>query len=65
MTNFEKIKAMNIEEMAKKILGVIDWDCQECPMFDKCDNGEYHFTDCFGCKDLIKIWLESEADENE
>lgn len=58
MTNFEKIKSMGIEELAKELQGYTS--CDFCPI------GEF----CYGhpelsCVDKVKIWLESEVDENE
>ena len=56
MNNFEKIKAMNIDEMVKWVSSITD--CCFCPM--------QHPTDvkCYeGCPDGIKLWLESEVRE--
>ena len=52
MTNFERIKGMNVEEMAEFLRD-----------YDYCDVCIYDRTPCRGrsCKDGIKQWLESEA----
>ncbi len=56
MTNYEKIKAMSVEEMAKALCDYYNIDyCVNCPAF----NTEGKYTEC-----AIK-WLESEADEND
>ena len=56
MTNFEKIKAMDIEKMTKVIKHC---GCDVCPLNKN--------SLCFdlGCAKSIKKWLESEADKNE
>lgn len=59
MTNFEKIKAMNIEEMAEELSFYID--CGLCPIGKDCTN---KYPDLM-CKDKIKILLKSEVEENE
>ena len=50
MTNFEKIKAMNIDEVAE--------------LFLNCNDYCYTAGDCKNCEQLtqIKQWLESEAE---
>ena len=53
MTNYEKIKAMTIEEMAECILDEFRVDCYDCEYYN--DYGE--------CRYCIKNWLESEAVE--
>lgn len=63
MTNFDRIKAMSIEEMASKILESIE-DCQKC-----CSITYNGICVSYGvenrCLKGIKQWLESEATENE
>ena len=65
MTNFEKIKAMSVEELANVIYKANDEIC-----FNNCisDTGN-KFSCKFGenvdeqnCKECMKNWLESEAD---
>lgn len=54
MTNFERIKNMDIEQMAKYFDGI--FDCRFCPI-DICDsNGNL-------CTTRIKHWLESEVED--
>ncbi|MGN1138292.1 MAG: hypothetical protein ACI4RM_02505 [Ruminococcus sp.] len=60
MTNFEKIKQMNIDEMAEQLFFILD--CDDCPIEkykgysdQNCNNGT--------CKGALKKWLESEAEE--
>lgn len=64
MTNFEKIKAMDIEKMANMI-NYITNDCEFCPAMEICniysDDGKYVSISC--CKKEIKKWLESEVKE--
>lgn len=61
MTNYERIKQMSIEEMAEKLINVVEninelfdefitsYDCRHCE--------EIHCTKC------MKKWLEQEAEE--
>ena len=52
MTNLEKIKSMNAEELAEYFCKLMD--CRYCPIY--CTRGE--------CRDNeIKQWLESESEE--
>ena len=61
MTNFEKIKAMSLEEMAARITSYADCDyCNYCPAFKFCNS-----SGIFGCYEVIEKWLESEVDKNE
>ena len=53
MTNFEKIKQMSVEKMAK----VIEKSCEVCCIY----NG--NCTANNNCTDGIKRWLESEAEK--
>ncbi|MBO5715053.1 MAG: hypothetical protein J6S23_01510 [Clostridia bacterium] len=57
MTNFEKIKAMSVEEM-RQFLFDCNKDCIFCPAYRSCKdhNG-------FSCFYKIYEWLESEAEE--
>lgn len=56
MNNFEKIKAMNIDEMAK----ILSSDCaNRCPKY-------FQFKKCYGnCQENVKQWLEQESENNE
>ena len=53
MTNYEKIKAMDIDELAELFQG----DCTFCVCFSD--------PRCFSlsCKEGVKKWLESEAED--
>ena len=56
MTNFEKIKEMNKEEMIDFFFDILH--CDECFLDNnKCDDGK--------CWNVVKKWLESEIDEND
>ena len=57
MTNFERIKQMSINEMAR-LLGSIFVDCDE---FTRTIDGKIIF-DSF---DSIEEWFESEVDDND
>ena len=55
MTNYEKIKAMSIDEMAEYFL---------TKSFDPCDITNFPVVDCdAGCDKCIRKWLESEVEE--
>ncbi|MBO5715054.1 MAG: hypothetical protein J6S23_01515 [Clostridia bacterium] len=58
MTNFEKIKAMSVEEMVEWIADMVEGECTFCPAFSfcECDGNER-------CEDCMKKYLESEAEE--
>lgn len=59
MTNFEKIKAMSVEEMAETIKHTIE-DCEKYCAFTK--NGKCNsFGDGDVCAKGIELWLESEV----
>ena len=56
MNNFEKIKAINIDEMAEFLLDRACCDSCKCNLDDnKCM--------AVGCREGIKQWLESEVRE--
>ena len=54
MNNFEKIKSMNIDEMASYIANLCIHSCETCP----CTNNNSCDMDCVVS---IKQWLESEG----
>lgn len=56
MTNYERIKNMSVEEMAKWLDGFEFTNCKCC---------EFKGTPCSGvaCEDGCKMWLESEVEE--
>ena len=68
MTNFEKIKAMSLEEMAEFMYDAADKICfenctRETGNKFSCLHGEEVPTDA--CVKCMKCWLESEAADNE
>ncbi len=63
MTNIERIKAMNIQEMAEFLDGAIDDICFEiCE--DKTGNKFQCPDECINCSKCITQWLESEVEDN-
>ena len=61
MTNFEKIKSMNIDELAEKLND--SFACDRCLIMEFCD--ETTWGTHLSCTDVWKEWLKSEAKENE
>lgn len=59
MTNFEKIKNMSVEELAKTISYEME-NCIRCPLFDLCTKDSYSDIDCSG---MWEQWLKSEVEE--
>lgn len=57
MTNFEKIKNMNVDEMAEKLNE--SFACDRCPLGEFCDKD----MSISSCSDIWKKWLESEVEE--
>lgn len=63
MTNYDRIRNMSVDDMAKAISGAID-DCEKYCAFTK--NGKCNnFGNDGGCPIGIKLWLESEVDDND
>lgn len=59
MTNIERIKQMDAEEMADFIVECVQQiDCDECPAYPICRQSRYRGE---YCKATTKTWLESEA----
>lgn len=58
MTNYEKIKAMSVEEVADFLNGIKS-SCCECPAIETCEANPYDL-----CGIVISKWLESEAEED-
>ena len=58
MTNFERIKAMSLEEMAEAMSARESVDCSNCSIKNFCHN--------FGltCYEVVEKWLTSEAEED-
>ena len=61
MNNFEKIKQMNIDEMAEKIWTYTVWSCDFCIGAD-CPDVEDEEPPKDFCVHHIKQWLESEVE---
>lgn len=63
MTNYEKIKAMGIEELAEWLALEIGGECYSCPAISYCQMSIEN-----SCQDKISGWLknerESEAEED-
>ena len=57
MTNYEKIKAMSVEEMAEQIRKITK-GCGNCPA------REYCVLDLKTCEKTVQEWLESEVEED-
>lgn len=62
MTNFERIKNMSVEELAKG-LDRLSIDCKECPICEFCDNIRSEVRRVPFCKTVWKQWLKSEVEE--
>lgn len=61
MTNFERIKVMDIEEMANMMLML--GDCEKYCAFTKDGSCDAHSHEIQECKNGVKQWLESEVTE--
>lgn len=63
MTQFEKIKAMSLDELAEYLTEA--WDCHECSQHELLsDNPLLKNEKCdMKCKEHCKEWLESEVEE--
>ena len=55
MNNYEKIKNMSVEEMAKFIYLVNPMYCIDCPAYNICKGGE--------CTKTLEQWLGQESEE--
>ena len=55
MTNYERIKAMSVEEMAKAMGFNIDCICCPIPCNEPCEAMPT-------CSESFRLWLESEVD---
>ena len=62
MTNFERIKAMNVPEMVRFLLKSFHIDCFDCPFSAKCVDTPLALRMCtLACGQ----WLESEVEEDD
>lgn len=57
MNNFEKIKAVSINEMAKHLTKITANYCEYCPLQKNCEDQDIY------CRESIKQWLEQESEE--
>jgi hypothetical protein len=63
MTNFEKIKAMSVEEMANIFYNTIS--CEDCPIINRCIKRNGGFEGNYKkCKETVVEYLESEVKED-
>lgn len=64
MTNYDRIKAMNINEMAMFIAGIYDYE-YESSVYNKVESGKHICGDFIPnyTEDDIKQWLKSEVSE--
>ena len=60
MTNFEKIKQMSVEEMARS--NIPFFQCPYDTPYNGCEMGKQFDDDCIKC---TKHWLESEVAEDD
>ena len=63
MTNYEKIKAMSVEEMANAFYNIIS--CEDCPFINQCV--KKYSCYCSGgkkCREMIIECLESEVEKD-
>ena len=58
MTNFEKIKQMSVEEMARAMCTTL-YGCGLCLALGSCD-----IDDDLSCSETYEKWLESEVEED-
>lgn len=62
MTNFEKIKSMSKEQMTHFMLNALNNDV--CDYCKNCNTSCLEDEDCLENEEIIKKWLESEADSD-
>lgn len=61
MTNYDRIKQMSIEEMARAISSC--GECNYCVAQDRCDSLPLDVIATVPCSVLTRQWLESEVEE--
>lgn len=59
MTNFEKIKSLDINELAEKLNE--SFACDHCPLGEFCSENSSELTS--SCTGVWKEWLKSEVEE--
>lgn len=58
MNNFERIKNMSLDEMARKLTRIISDCCEYCPLQEDCKDENIH-----NCRESVKQWLQKECEE--
>lgn len=61
MTNFEKIKNMSVEELARLMSNVLS-DCEMCPIRGFCKDTRSNSNRFLYCKAVCERWLKSEVE---
>ena len=59
MTNFERIKSKDLEQMVSFIDRNLNGYCDNCPAYDICDKDNYRKMDCHP---YLRAWLEQEEE---
>ena len=62
MTNFDKIKKMSVEELARLMNNILS-DCDRCPICDFCEDTRSNTNRFLLCKAVCERWLKSEVKE--
>jgi hypothetical protein len=58
MNNFEKIKNMTLDEMAKYLTKLTSTYCEYCTFKEYCEDNE----DDISCREVLKQWLQQESE---
>lgn len=61
MTNYNRIKQMSVEEMARELNSA--GNCDYCVARNRCDRLPLDIIATVPCRVLIKQWLEQEVEE--
>ena len=64
MTNYEKIKSMNVDKMAEFLENNFEMRCELCPHNVVDDQGRCDLGFGFDCIAAIKAWLKAESEED-
>lgn len=59
MNNFEKIKAMTLDEMAEYLTKLTATYCEYCIFKEFCENDENNLS----CREVLKKWLEEKSED--